>query len=49
MTPAEWCREQIAEWAAKLKAASEAGDYPAFEVAERELANYKQMLERYEK
>lgn len=49
MTPAEWYRERIAEWEAKRKAASEAGDYPAFEAAERELKNYREMLERYEK
>ena len=49
MTPLEFCRQRIAEWEAKLKAASEAGDYPAFQVAERELKNYQEMLKRYEK
>lgn len=49
MTPADWCRKMIAEWEAKRKAASGAGDYPAFEAAERELENYREMLKRYGK
>lgn len=49
MSPAEFCRARIAEWESKRKAASEDGDYPAFEAAERELANYREMLKRYEK
>lgn len=45
MMTADWYRERIAEWEAKSKAASEAGDYPAFQAAERELKNYREMLE----
>ena len=36
----------LAEWEAKLKQASEQGDYDAWQHAEREVENYKMMLER---
>lgn len=42
----EHIRRWIAEWEAKRDAAREAGDYPAFAAAEREIANYRQMLEQ---
>lgn len=41
---AEFDRRMVAEWEARLKAASEAGDITAFEHAEKELANYRAML-----
>ena len=43
---AEFYLRMIAEWEAKQKQASEDGDYAAWQQAERELENYKQMLER---
>lgn len=42
----EFYQRLLAEWEAKLKQASEDGDYAAWQQAERELENYKQMLER---
>lgn len=45
---ADFCRRMIAEWQQKSREASERGDYKAFEVAERELANYREMLARWE-
>ena len=43
---AEFYLRMITEWEAKQKQASEDGDYAAWQRAERELENYKQMLER---
>ena len=43
---ADFYRRMIAEWEAKQKQASEGGDYAAWQRAERELGNYRQMLER---
>ncbi len=44
----KFVERQIAEWEAKSKEASENGDFKAFEFAERELANYREMLKTYE-
>ena len=43
---AEFYLRMITELEAKQKQASEDGDYVAWQRAERELENYKQMLER---
>lgn len=43
----KFVERQIAEWEAKQKEASENADLKAFEFAERELANYREMLKRY--
>ena len=43
---ADFYQRMVDEWEAKLKQASEHGDYAAWQRAERELENYKQMLER---
>lgn len=42
--PWEWCQRMIGIWEAEAKAASEAGDYETWKIADRELENYKQML-----
>ena len=42
--PGEWCQSMIGTWEAEAKAASEAGDYEAWKIADRELTNYRQML-----
>lgn len=42
-----FCEKMIKEWQAKSKRASEYADFKAFEFAERELANYKQMLKKW--
>ena len=42
----EFYQRLLAEWEAKLKQASEHGDYDAWQHAEREAENYKLMLER---
>lgn len=44
MSNAERIERWIAEWETKRDAAREAGDYDAFAAAEREIANYRQML-----
>ena len=44
MSNAERIERWIAEWEAKRDVAREAGDYDAFAAAEREIANYRQML-----
>lgn len=44
----KFVERQIVEWEAKSKDASENGDFKAFEFAERELANYREMLKTYE-
>ncbi len=41
---ADFARRMLAEQEAAKKAASEAGDYDAFQAAEREAANYAAML-----
>ena len=43
---ADFYRCMIAEWEAKLNKAAQDGDYASWQQAERELENYKQMLER---
>lgn len=47
MNAEEFCRKQIAYWLNESRNASENGDFKAFEFAERELANYREMLKRY--
>ena len=44
----EFCKRMIAEWEAKSREASEKADLAAFEVAQREIKNYKAMLKQYE-
>ena len=43
---ADFYQRMVDEWEAKLKQASEQGDYDAWQHAEREVENYKMMLER---
>ena len=43
---AEFYLRKIAEWEEKQKQASEDGEYAAWQQAEREIENYKLMLER---
>lgn len=45
--PGKFVRRQIEKWEAELKSASEKGDYTARQHAERELANYREMLKRW--
>ncbi|HEZ2191121.1 hypothetical protein [Neisseria meningitidis] len=47
MTAKEFCEKQIAYWANERRKASDNDDVKAFEFAERELANYREMLKRY--
>ena len=47
MSNAEKIERWIAEWETKRDAAREAGDYDAFAAAEREIANYRQMLAQF--
>ena len=42
---AEFYSRMITEWEAKQKQASEDGDYAPWQRAERELENYKKMLD----
>ena len=44
----EFCQRMIAEWEAKSREASEKADLAAFEFAEREIKNYREMLKKYE-
>lgn len=46
-SPEEFARRQIEKWEAESKSASEKGDYTAWQHAERELANYREMLKRW--
>ncbi|HEZ0054339.1 TPA: hypothetical protein WGQ47_000130 [Neisseria meningitidis] len=47
MTAKEFCEKQIAYWLNERRKASDNDDVKAFEFAERELANYREMLKRY--
>lgn len=47
MNAKEFCEKQIAYWANESRKASDNADLKAFEFAERELANYREMLKRY--
>ncbi len=47
MNAEEFCRKQIAYWLNESRKASDNADLEAFEFAERELANYREMLKRY--
>ena len=44
---AEFCQRMIIAWQIKSKEASERADLKAFEFAEREIENYREMLKRY--
>ena len=46
MNSIEFLKARIAEWEAKSKEASDNADLKAFEFAERELANYREMLKQ---
>ena len=48
MGPVDFIKKQIAEWEAKSREAGEKADLAAFEVAEREIKNYQEMLKKYE-
>ena len=47
MTAKEFCEKQIAYWLNESRNASDNADLKAFEFAEQELANYREMLKRY--
>lgn len=47
MNAKEFCEKQIAYWLNESRKASDNADLEAFEFAERELANYREMLKRY--
>ena len=44
----EFCKRMIAEWEAKSREAGEKADLAAFEFAEYEIKNYREMLKKYE-
>ncbi|CBY91580.1 TPA: hypothetical protein WHT67_000231 [Neisseria meningitidis] len=46
MTAKEFCEKQIAYWANESRKASDDADLKAFEFAEQELANYREMLKQ---
>lgn len=46
MNSIEFLKARISEWEAKSKEASDNADLEAFEFAERELANYREMLKQ---
>lgn len=46
MTAEEFCEKQIAYWANESRKASDNADLEAFKFAERELANYREMLKQ---
>ena len=48
MEPVDFIKKQIAEWEAKSREASEKADLAAFEFAEREIRNYREMLKKCE-
>ena len=48
MNPVEFLKARIAEWEEKRKQASENADLKAFEFAEREIKDYREMLKKYE-
>ena len=43
----EFCQRMITAWQMKSKEASDNADLKAFEFAEREIENYKEMMKRY--
>lgn len=45
----QFCNKKIEYWQNKSKEASEKADFKAFELAEKELDNYKEMLKWYSK
>lgn len=49
MNPIDFAKQKIAEWQAKSRAASENADLAAFELAEREVKTYKDMMELWVK
>lgn len=46
--PVEFSRKQIEKWSAEMVRAAEMGDYEAWQHAERELNNYKEMEKKWE-
>ena len=46
MTAKEFCEKQIAYWLKESRNASDRADLKAFEFAEQELANYREMLKQ---
>ncbi|MBG8648146.1 hypothetical protein FOG08_02960 [Neisseria meningitidis] len=46
MTAKEFCEKQIAYWANESRKAIDDADLKAFEFAEQELANYREMLKQ---
>ena len=46
MTAKEFCEKQIDYWLNESRKASDNADLKAFEFAERELANYREMLKQ---
>ena len=46
MTAEEFCEKQINYWLNESRKASDNADLKAFEFAERELANYREMLKQ---
>lgn len=49
MNPVEFAKNKVSTWQEKSREASEAADFAAFEFAERELKNYKDMLKLWSK
>lgn len=47
MGQVEFYEKMIGLWSSKSREASEQADLPAFEFAEGELANYREMLQRH--
>lgn len=47
MNAKEFCEKQIAYWLNESRKAGDNADVKTFEFAERELANYREMLKRY--
>ena len=47
MGQVEFYEKMIELWSRKSREASEQADLPAFEFAEHELANYREMLKRH--
>lgn len=46
MNAKEFCEKQIAYWGNESRKASDDADLEAFEFAERELANYREILKQ---
>lgn len=48
MNPVDFAKQKITEWQEKSREAGEKADLAAFEFAEREIKNYREMLKKYE-